>query len=117
MAEARRALETRTEAVQQAHEALETACQSTPAVTSVEDLELASLHRLTLRQRLVHAKSAEDAARIELRARERALVDARMAERRMEILLEGFERAGQARERKEERRATDEHASRKTGST
>lgn len=115
--EARQALETRIEAVQRAHEALETSCQPTPEITSVEELELASLHRLTLRKRLVHAKAAEDAARNELHARERALVEARMAERRMEILLEGFERAGQQRERKEERRATDEHASRKTGST
>jgi flagellar export protein FliJ len=86
-------------------------------VVSVDELAQASAHRCALEARVAVARTALAKADAELREREAGLVAARTAERRMEILIEGFERAVAAREGKAERRLADEHASRMSGPT
>jgi flagellar biosynthesis chaperone FliJ len=84
-------------------------------VSSAEDLARASARRRTLETRLVQRGLEVSRAAAAVRACEERLVAARIAERRFEILIEGFERVELARERKVERKAADEHAARKSG--
>ncbi len=84
-------------------------------VVSAEELAQASAHRSVLHARVAAARAALAHAEDDVRAHEVALVAARTAERRMEILIEGFERALAARESKTERRLADEHGSRMSG--
>jgi len=83
--------------------------------TSSELLAEASAHRHNLEKRVVIARGSVVRAGAEVKAREEAAIAARMAERRFEILIEGFEEADAARARKAERRSGDEHAARKGG--
>ena len=83
--------------------------------TSTELLEQASEHRSTLETRVSAARQMVASALAEVKAREGAAIAARMAERRFEILIEGFTAADDARARKTERKSGDEHAARKTG--
>jgi hypothetical protein len=80
---------------------------------SVVELALASAHRRALEGRVLRAAAATARALAEVNAREAAAVAARIAERRFEILIEGFLRADALREQKVERRIADEHAARK----
>lgn len=80
---------------------------------SAADLQQASAHRRVLEARLGRAAQAVARAAAEVRAREAEAIAARIAERRFEILIEGFVRADAAREQKVERRAADEHAARR----
>jgi flagellar biosynthesis chaperone FliJ len=115
LVEARRLLETATAGVGKAKENFAAACDRWLDEVSIAVLEDASDHRQTLLGRIQRAEAQEASAREVLRARERALVEARIAERRIELLLEGIDKADDVRERKAERRAADEHAARKTG--
>lgn len=82
-------------------------------VDSTDDLARASAHRRALEARAARAALEVARAAEELRVREAAAVVARSAERRFEILIEGFLRADAAGERKAERRIADEHAARR----
>lgn len=116
LAVARRALEEREAAEAYARSASATACnQWLDELTSAELLAQASAHRRTLEDRVAIAARAVQAARADLGRADAALVMARMAHRRIEILIEGFAKADALRERKAERRAADEHAGRTTG--
>jgi hypothetical protein len=83
--------------------------------TSTELLAQASAHRWALEGSINRERQAVAVAAAEVKVREAAAIAARMSERRFEILIEGFDAADDARERKAERRTGDEHASRKTG--
>ncbi len=80
---------------------------------SVDDLAQASAHRRALELRRLRAVRAVAEAAAVVRACEAAAVTARVAERKFEIMIEGFLRADAAREQKAERRSADEHAARK----
>lgn len=80
---------------------------------AADDLGQASAHRHALATKVLRAKASVASAAAEVRVKEVAAVDARMAERRFEILIEGFVRADGAREQKLERRISDEHAARR----
>jgi hypothetical protein len=82
-------------------------------VESADELAQASAHRRALAGRVLRAAAATARALAEVNAREAAAVAARIAERRFEILIEGFLRADALREQKVERRIADEHAARK----
>ena len=84
-------------------------------VVSVDELAQASAHRSALQARVAAQSVAMANADAEVRVLERAVVAARTAERRLEILIEGFEAADATRASKAERRLADEHASRATG--
>jgi flagellar export protein FliJ len=113
---ARRVLEHREAAVAQAIAASVLACgQWLDDATSTELLAQASAHRRTLEDRVVAARRAVTVAKEDVTRSEAALVVARMAHRRIEILIEGFEQADAQRARKADRRAADEHAARRTG--
>lgn len=83
--------------------------------TSSEQLAWASARRISLDIRVGRARKAVSEALAEVARRAQAAVAARMAERRFEILIEGFEATDDAKARKVERKAADEHASRKGG--
>lgn len=83
--------------------------------TSSELLAQASARRCSLEVRVKRAQRAVTEALAEVARREQAAIAARMAERRFEILIEGFVATDDARVRKAERKAADEHASRKAG--
>lgn len=113
---ARRCLDEREAIVARAIAASATACGLwLDDATSTELLARASAHRCTLEDRVTAARRAATVAKDEVSRAEAALVMARMAHRRIEILIEGFEQADALRARKAERRAADEHAGRKTG--
>lgn len=80
---------------------------------SADDLARASAHRRSLEARVVRATIAVTHAVADVKTKEAAAIAARIAERRFEILIEGFVRADSAREQKIERRAADEHAARR----
>lgn len=113
LADARRALEAREMAVTAFESEARAADGRWLDLDAADDLGQASAHRHGLATKLVHAKAAVVLAVAEVRAREGAAVDARIAERRFEILIEGFLRAEAAREQKVERRIADEHAARR----
>jgi hypothetical protein len=83
--------------------------------TSSEQLAWASARRVCLDIRVARARTSVSEALAEVTRRGQAAVLARMAERRFEILIEGFEATDDAKARKAERKAADEHASRKGG--
>jgi len=85
--------------------------------TSTELLEQASEHRCSLETRVSSARQRVAKAAAEVKAREAAAIVARMAERRFEILIDGFAAADDARARKAERKSGDEHAARKAGTS
>ncbi len=112
LADARRLLDQR-EAERAAREAaFADACERWLDVVSVEELEQASARRTTLNAHLERARFAVASAKSELAKREAAAIAARTAERRMEILLEGFAAADAQKAVKAERKSADEHAAR-----
>jgi colicin import membrane protein len=117
LAVARRALEEREAAAARAEADARAADSRWLDAVSVDDLAQASAHRRALEARLVQAKQAMARAATEVRARELEAIAARIAERRFEILIEGFVRADEAREDKVERRTADEHAARRRDAT
>lgn len=104
-------------ALQGAEESLAIAYTRWLDVASVDELAQASAHRCALEARVAAARVVVAEAEAEVAARQAAVVVARTAERRMEILIEGLERAQAARAGKAERRLADEHASRMSGRT
>ena len=84
---------------------------------SADDLAQASAHRRALEARAVRAKAAASLAAALVSSKQVAAVEARIAERRFEILIEGFLRADAACEQKVERRSSDEHAARRRQAT
>jgi len=117
LAAARRQASLRQAALQSAEDALTTAYTRWLDVVSADELAQASAHRCALQARITTARVAMAEADAEVGARQVAVVVARTAERRMEILIEGLERAQAARAGKAERRLADEHASRMSGRT
>ena len=113
LADARRALEAR-EAVASAAESEARAADGRWLdLVAADDLGQASAHRHALATKVLRATASVATAAGEVRTKELAAVDARMAERRFEILIEGFVRADVAHEQKLERRTSDEHAARR----
>lgn len=117
LAEARRALLEAEQRVTDAEAYARSVDERWLDATSTELLAQASEHRRALELRVTRARRRVVAAADEVKTREAAAVAARMAERRFEILIEGFDRTEEARVRKAERRSGDEHAARKTGAT
>lgn len=113
LALARRALEEKEAAAHQAASAALDAHSRWLDVCSTSDLQEASARRQALEAQSARAADAVQQAAAVVRAREADAVAARIAERRFEILIEGFLRADAAREQKIERRNADEHAARK----
>lgn len=113
LADARRALEAREASVATAEAEALAADGRWLDLDAADDLGQASAHRHALATKVSHAKVARARAVADVNAKEAAAVEARIAERRFEILIEGFVRAEQAREQKIERRASDEHAARR----
>jgi len=113
LAEARRALEEHQAAEARAEAAARAADTRWLEVESAEELAQASAHRRSLETRVARAAQATARAAADVCAKELAAIAARIAERRFEILIEGFVRADTAREQKVERRAADEHAARR----
>jgi hypothetical protein len=113
LADARLALEAREAAAAAAEAEARAADGRWLDLDAADDLGQASAHRHALATRVLHAKRAVTEAVAEVRAKELAAIDARIAERRFEILIEGFLRADAAREQKVERRVSDEHAARR----
>ncbi len=112
LVEARRELELREAAVTRLEAEHAEACDRSLEVASVEDLERASDHRAAIHEHIVRARAAVDVAQAEVHTREAAAIRARTAERRMEILLEGFVEVDALRATKAERKSADEHAAR-----
>lgn len=117
LALARQALEAQEAAVTRATADARAAEERWLEVSTVDDLAQASAHRHTLELRVVRAAQGVTRAAAEVRAREADAIAARIAERRFEILIEGFLRADAARAQKAERRSADEHAARRRDST
>lgn len=113
LAEARRALEAREAIVAAAESEARAADGRWLDLDAADDLGQASAHRHALATKVLRAKSAVAEAAAEMRIKQLAAVDARIAERRFEILIEGFLRVDAAREQKVERRISDEHAARR----
>jgi len=111
--DARRVVEEREQDEARARSALADAFARELDVATADELAYASAHQRTLALRIARAAALVSAARGELAAREQALVEARRDERRMEILVEGIERAVATKAEKAERRVMDEHASRR----
>lgn len=113
LAEARRALEEHQAAEARAEAEARAADTRWLDVESADELAQASAHRRSLEARVVRAAEATARVADDVRAKELAAISARIAERRFEILIEGFVRTDRAREQKVERRAADEHAARR----
>ena len=113
LADARRALDAREAMVAAAESEARAADGRWLDLDAADDLGQASAHRHALATKVLRAKLAVAEAAAELRIKELAAVDARIAERRFEILIEGFLRVDAAREQKVERRISDEHAARR----
>jgi hypothetical protein len=117
LAEARRAMSEAEQRVTEAEVEARAADQRWLDETSTELLAQASEHRRGLELRVELARRRVLTAAAEVKTREAAAIAARMAERRFEILIEGFERTEETRVRKAERRLGDEHAARRTGAS
>lgn len=112
LAEVRRAEEAARVGLTRALEAEAAALACAGEVTSSADLEDASSRQRSLSQRVRRAREVLAARREEVVAAERALLQQRVAERRMEKLIERIVAAELARTRRVELRAADEHAAR-----
>ena len=117
LAAARRQASMRQDALRNAERARSAAYTRWLDVVSVDELAQASAHRSVLEARVAAAVAAAAEGDAEVRVRHVAVVAARTAERRMEILIEGIERAQTALAGKAERRLADEHASRMSART
>lgn len=113
LADARRALEARRAIVTAAESEARAADGRWLDLDAADDLGQASAHRHALGTKVLRATAALAESAAEVRIKELAAVDARMAERRFEILIEGFLRADGAHEQRLERRISDEHAARR----
>jgi len=112
LGEARSALAAADAATARAAGALEMGLARWADAETAADLADVSAHRESLRLRLAAARADAEAARREVASREKALVAARVSERRIEVLIETAQRNEAAREARLERRAADERAAR-----
>lgn len=117
LADARRELEAREGALAFAASEERAAETRWLEVSSVEELEQASSFRCALAARVVQAREGVARAASVVREKEAAAIAVRVAERRFEVLIEGFTAVAAAHARKLERKAADEHAARRAGAT
>lgn len=111
--EAERATSVKEAIVVEREAALVRAYDAISEATSSEDLVHASAHTRSLAAGLARARLEAAERRREADEQRKALVASRVGERKVEILVEGLERAEMDRVRKSDQKAADELAARK----
>lgn len=115
LAEAERALDDARRALDAAEAALVAADARETLTADAAELAFASDHRRTLLVRVSHAARGVTRAEQRVRDARAVLVEARVDEKRFEVLADGLDARRAAAHAKAERRGADEHAARMHG--